>query len=116
MNVGGQQGDIDRSPDPFEPVPLLKEMADACACVIDGYSVVAAYILHESGDGIRLQLTEEEVHVIGHEAICQDPEGFSIMESFYEGEEEAVVLIRVEDLLPVDTAIVAMEDFVSGSQ
>lgn len=81
----------------------LQHVTDFSVFTIVVLTVTGQHPMHDAPDGVRLPLNQQ-MHVIGHEAVGVEKEWQSLLLSFQERKELLIISLIVEDSLPIITA------------
>ncbi len=103
-------------PGPFDAVAMLKEVPRSASDAVDGLGVFAAYMLHEDREGEGRILAEEQVEVVWHEAVGQEPEIDLFQRGGCEVQEETIEAPVEEQGLSVNSSIERVEKHFGGAE
>ena len=107
MNVAHQLAQIPVALTKDGFVPPLQHVADLLIFPIVVLSVTRQHSLHDAANRICLTL-DQQVHMIGHEAVSVNEEWQSSLLDFEQREKLLVVIVAVKDLL----SVIAARDYV----
>lgn len=115
MDVAGQMGKVSVAVYVFGFESALIERADALLLFVDGFDVGCAEGLHHLFTDVLDLQVDEDVVMIGHEAVGEDEEKLRLEVVAHLLDEESPVFLAKEDGLAVDAAIVEVV-VVAGQQ